>query len=73
MLPQPTTNRGNATAELGRHEEAIADYDEAIRINPGICPSLLPTGELSKNELGRHEEAIADYNRSNPTSTPKMP
>ena len=27
-------NRGNAKAELGRHEEAIADYDRAIGLNP---------------------------------------
>lgn len=27
-------NRGNAKFELGRHEEAIKDYDEAIRLDP---------------------------------------
>ena len=31
--PNWLNNRGNAHAELGHYEDAIADYDEAIRIN----------------------------------------
>ena len=58
-----TTNRGNAKAELGRHEEAIADYDEAIELNPENALAYNNRGNAKAN-LGRHEEAIADYDRA---------
>ena len=29
-----TTSKGNVLSELGRHEEAVAAYNEAIRLNP---------------------------------------
>ena len=56
-------NRGVAKNNLGRHEEAIADYDEAIRLNPDYDYAYNNRGVAKKN-LGRHEEAITDYDEA---------
>ena len=56
-------NRGNAKGALGRHEEAIADYDEALRIDPQLAAACYNRGN-AKGVLGRHEEAIADYDEA---------
>ena len=45
---------------MGRHEEAIADYDTAIRLNPDYAEAYNNHGN-AKSALGRHEEAITDY------------
>ena len=44
---------------LGRHEEAVADLDEAIRLQPHFAGAYITRG-IVKNHLGRKEEAIAD-------------
>ena len=43
--------RGNALAELDRAEEAIADHDRALSLDPGSAVA----------DLGRHDEAIEDF------------
>ena len=48
---------------LDRHEEAISDTNEAIRLLPNYVEAYLLRG-LSKNNLGRHEEAILDFNEA---------
>ena len=45
-------NRGNAKGVLGRHEEAIADYDEALRINPQLAAAYY-NREAAKIKLQR--------------------
>ena len=39
-LSEAYNNRGTEKAELGRHEDALADYDQAITPQAGPCRSL---------------------------------
>ena len=55
-------NRGNALGDLGRHEEALADYTRAIELNPQHANAHYNRGN-ALGDLGRHEEALADYTR----------
>ena len=62
LKPDSTTynNRGTAKNDLGRHKEAIVDYDDAIRLKPNYAEAYYNRGN-AKDILRRHEEAIADY------------
>ncbi len=55
--------RGTIKTNLGRHEEAMSDANEAIRLRPNYVEAYLLRG-LSKTNLGRHEEAIPDLNEA---------
>ena len=57
-------NRGNAKNSLGRPEDAIADYDQAIRLNPDLASVTYFNRACAKSKLGRYEDAIADYDRA---------
>ena len=62
--------RGTIKSSLGRHEAAISDANEAIRLKPNYVEAYFFRG-LSNNNLGRHEAAISDLNeaiRLNPNS-----
>ena len=54
------SNRGLAKNELGRHRDAISDYDKAIRLNPKNAVAFNNRG-TANYELGRHEDAISDF------------
>lgn len=54
------TNRGISKANRGRYEEAIRDYDEAIRLDPKSVLACYDRGHC-KEKLGRNEEAVRDY------------
>jgi tetratricopeptide (TPR) repeat protein len=56
-------NVGTALDGLGRHEEAVAEYDKAIRINPKIAIPQNNKGN-SLSALGRHEEAVACFDNA---------
>ena len=60
MSAEAYLNRGNAKYNLGRYEEALADYTEAIRLKPDYAVAYHNRGN-AKDDLGRSEEALADY------------
>ena len=56
-------NRANAQQNLGKHAEAIADYDVIIRFDPNDAFAYNNRG-FSKKELGDHTGAIVDFDKS---------
>ena len=46
-----------------RREEALADCDKAIRLNPDDAAAYFSRG-FAKVALGRHEEALGDYDEA---------
>lgn len=54
------SNRGNVRAGQNHLEEALADYDEAVRLAPDEADPYLNRG-ATLEALGRWEEAIASY------------
>jgi tetratricopeptide (TPR) repeat protein len=59
VLAMIYTQRGAAYGNLGQHERAIADYDLAIRKNPGFALAYAGRGE-ARAELGQFDLAVAD-------------
>ena len=53
------SNRGAAYSNTGKREQAMADLDVAIRLDPTNAFAHLNRG-LTRHALGRHEAAIAD-------------
>ena len=53
-------NRGAALRMLGRHPEALADYDRALALAPGVADIRNNRG-VALAALNRHAEAIASY------------
>ena len=50
-------------ARHGRHEQALAGYDHALRLRPDDAQALSNRG-VTLGELGRHAEALASYERA---------
>jgi tetratricopeptide (TPR) repeat protein len=57
-------HRGITYAELGLYEEALADYAEALRLDPNYALAYLNRGITFADYLGRRAEALADYSES---------
>ncbi|MFF4291651.1 tetratricopeptide repeat protein, partial [Streptomyces sp. NPDC001633] len=55
--------RGDALRVTGRDEEALADYDRALELDPGYAYAYASRG-VSLSNLGRHEEGLADLDRA---------
>ena len=51
--------RAYSNGELGNNRQAIADYDQAIKLRPDYPDAFYNRG-ISKRNLGRYEDAIAD-------------
>ena len=60
VLAEAYTNRGIVKSELGKHKEAIVDYDKAIRLNRDAAEPYINRG-LAKCRLGKVVEAKADF------------
>jgi tetratricopeptide (TPR) repeat protein len=56
-------NKGGSLAALGRREEAISCYDQALAIDPQFAGAWYNKG-VSLVNLGRHEEAIGCYDQA---------
>jgi tetratricopeptide (TPR) repeat protein len=56
-------DRGNELYELGRYEEAIVSYDQAIKINPDNPEYWADRGN-ALDYLGRYEEAITNFDKA---------
>jgi tetratricopeptide (TPR) repeat protein len=62
-LSQAMFDRGVTLDELGRTDEAIADYSQALKIAPAFAPALNNRANAERR-LGRLPEAKADYEAS---------
>lgn len=58
----PWHNRAGVLARLGRHEDALRDYDRALAQSPNADSQIGRAGVLA--ELGRDDEALAAYGRA---------
>ena len=61
------SNRGAAYDRTGKREQAMADLDTAIRLDPTSAIAHFNRG-LTQDKLGRHEAAIADLAEANRSS-----
>ena len=48
---------------MGRYDDAITDYDKAIRLKPDFAEAYSNRGN-TKEALGRHDDAIADHDEA---------
>ena len=55
--------RGETYRLTGRYEEALADFDRAIELDPDYAWAIANRGEAYE-ALGRYEEALADFDRA---------
>ena len=62
-LANAYNNRANLWNRLKQPEKALADYDEALRLNPKFAEAYRNRG-VTKAKLGKHEEAIAALNQA---------
>ena len=56
-------NRGNVKIMLKQYQEAITDFNEAIKFNLNLDDAYYNRG-IVKDKLGLYAEAIADFNEA---------
>ena len=47
---------------MARYEEALADFNRALKLQPDIALAIASRGETYR-QLARYEEALADFDR----------
>ncbi|MEU3930654.1 tetratricopeptide repeat protein [Streptomyces sp. NPDC029044] len=57
------TARGSALRHGGAHEEALAEYDRALALDPGLAPAYRSRA-MTKGELGDYEGALTDLDEA---------
>jgi tetratricopeptide (TPR) repeat protein len=55
--------RGSAYSKLGRYQQAIEDYNQAILMKPDYAHAYYNRGTVY-GKLGRYKQAIEDYNQA---------
>ncbi len=55
--------QGRFKYEAGHYQEAIADFDKAVQLNPETLYTYYKRGD-AKAALGKHEAAIADFDKA---------
>ena len=56
-------NRGNAHSARGDNQQAIADYDEAIKLDPKNASAYNNRGN-ARSDMGESDGALADFNEA---------
>ncbi len=56
-------NRGRSFAAMGRADQALADYDQALRCDARLSPALINRGLLLVR-AGRFDQARSDFERA---------
>ena len=54
---------GAAKNGIGQHESAVADFDEAIRINPSDITVYINRGETKIRSMIGMREALIDFDK----------
>ena len=60
-IPTARNNRGNAYITLGRYQQAINDYDAAIRIDPRFAKAYVNRG-VALTYIHEYKKALHDFN-----------
>jgi tetratricopeptide (TPR) repeat protein len=60
--PEVMVNFANLLAQMGRHGESLAQYDQALNLMPDFFAALYNRGNLLL-EMNRVPEALADFDR----------
>ena len=55
--------RGAAYARIGRYQEAIADFNAALKIEPNMATALTNRA-LANRQIGRTDAALQDFNHA---------
>lgn len=61
-VPEVMVNYANLLAQMGRHGEALTQYDQAVKLKPNFFEALYNRGNLLL-EMNRVPDALADFDR----------
>jgi Tfp pilus assembly protein PilF len=61
--PMIFLNRGLAMQGMGKHDSALADFDQAIALDPNYGPTFNSRG-ITLHRLKRYDEALASYDKA---------